>query len=76
AAVFAFLHTSQFGYPYPRIFLRALDNNTQYRLHWITTKPGGDLPETASGAYWMSHGVDLDLHGDFQATAFRLDKVQ
>jgi alpha-galactosidase len=75
AAVFAFLHSSQFGYPYPRLFLRGLDKDAQYRLHWITTKPGGQLPETASGAYWMEHGVDLNLSGDFQATAFRLEKA-
>jgi alpha-galactosidase len=75
-AVFAFLHTSQFGYPYPHLFLRGLDRTAQYRLHWITTKPGGDLPETATGAYWMSHGVALHLSGDFQATAFRLDRVR
>jgi alpha-galactosidase len=74
-AVFAFLHSSQFGYPYPRLFLRGLDKDAQYHLHWITTKPGGKLPETASGAYWMGHGVDLDLSGDFQATAFRLEKA-
>jgi alpha-galactosidase len=76
AAVFAFLHTSQFGYPFPRVYLRGLDPAAQYRLHWITTKPAGNLPETASGAYWMNHGVVLNLDGDFQATAFRLDKVR
>jgi alpha-galactosidase len=74
-AVFAFLHSSQFGYPYPRLFLRGLDKDAQYHLHWITTNPGGKLPETASGAYWMGHGVDLNLSGDFQATAFRLEKT-
>jgi alpha-galactosidase len=76
AAVFAFLHSSQFGYPYPRLFLRGLDSNAQYKLYWITEKPGGNTPETASGAYWMGHGVDLNLDGDFQATAFRLEKVR
>lgn len=76
AVVFAFLHSSNFWYPYPRVFLRGLDNNAQYTLHWITSKPGGDLPETASGSYWMNHGVDLNLYGDFQATAFRLEKAQ
>ncbi|HZU10530.1 MAG TPA: GH36 C-terminal domain-containing protein, partial [Pseudacidobacterium sp.] len=76
AAVFAFLHSSQMGYPYPRLFLRGLERNAQYRLHWITERPGGQLPESASGSYWMDHGVDLNLRGDFQATAFRLDRVQ
>jgi alpha-galactosidase len=75
AVVFAFLHSSQFGYPYPQLFLRGLDRDAQYKLHWITEKPGATLPETASGAYWMEHGVDLNLDGDFQATAFRLEKA-
>jgi alpha-galactosidase len=76
AVLFAFLHSSQMGYPYPRVFLRGLDKDAQYQLHWITEKPGGKLPEAESGAYWMGHGVDLSLYGDFQATAFRLEKVQ
>jgi alpha-galactosidase len=75
AVVFAFLHSSQFGYPYPQLFLRGLDRDAQYKLHWITEKPGGTLLETASGAHWMEHGVDLNLDGDFQATAFRLEKA-
>src|SRR5277367_1408204 len=75
ATVFAFLHSSQFGYPYPRLYLRGLDPMAQYRLHWITEKPAGKLPESASGEYWMNAGVDLELMGDFQATALRLDRV-
>ena len=76
AAVFAFLHSSQFGYPFPRIYLRGLDPKGQYRLHWISADPAGKLPETASGEYWMGVGVDLELHGDFQASAFRLDRAE
>jgi alpha-galactosidase len=76
AVVFAFLHTNQFGYPFPLLYLRGLDPKAQYRLHWITSKPGGELPESASGAYWMNAGLVLNLTGDYQATAFRLDRVQ
>ncbi|MBB6146951.1 alpha-galactosidase [Silvibacterium bohemicum] len=75
AAVFASLHSSQFGYPYPLLYLRGLDPKAQYKLHWITAKPGGDLPETATGAFWMNSGLQLNLMGDFQAAAFRLDRV-
>lgn len=75
AAVFAFLHSSQFQYPFPRIYLRGLDPNAQYRLHWISATPSGNLPEIASGEYWMNAGADLSLNGDFQAAAFRLDRV-
>ncbi|TCK72575.1 alpha-galactosidase [Acidipila rosea] len=83
AVVFALLHSSQFGYPFPSIFLHGLDPGAQYRIHWISSQPDGaaarmmaaPLPETASGAYWMNHGIALSLRGDFQAAAFRLDKV-
>ena len=76
AAVFAFLHSSQFGYPYPRIYLRGLDPDARYKLHWISEKAAGSLPESESGAYWMNAGIDLNLKGDFKAAAFRLDRVQ
>jgi len=33
-----------------------------------------DTPAQASGDWWMNHGIDLDLRGDFQAASFRLDK--
>jgi alpha-galactosidase len=34
------------------------------------------LPQSASGAFWMNHGLDMDdgFKGDFQAAAFRLDR--
>jgi alpha-galactosidase len=75
AAVFAFLHSSQYGYPCPRIYLRGLDPKAQYKLHWIEGKAAETLPDTATGEYWMGAGVAPDLHGDFQAAAFRLDRV-
>ena len=75
AVVFAFLHSSHLQYPFPLLYLRGLDPKAEYKLHWITSKPGGELPETATGAYWMNAGLPLNLVGDFQATAFRLDKV-
>jgi alpha-galactosidase len=83
AAVFAFLHTSQFGYPYPRIYLRGLDPKADYRFHWVSTPPEAlgphseltTMPDHASGAWFMSHGVDVNLSGDFQAAAFRLDRI-
>ena len=76
ATVFAFLHSSQFGYAYPRVYLRGLDPKAQYRVHWINEKAAANLPETATGEYWMNAGIDLDLRGDFQAAAFRLDRTQ
>ena len=34
--------------------------------------PVSGTPTTASGAWWMHHGINLQLRGDLQATAFRL----
>ena len=36
----------------------------------------GITPQTASGAWWMNHGLEMDeeFRGDFQAAAFRLDR--
>jgi alpha-galactosidase len=33
-------------------------------------------PEEASGAYWMSRGIDPDMRGDFQATAIVFDRIE
>jgi hypothetical protein len=32
-------------------------------------------PSVASGIFWMHHGVDMDLRGDFQAAALTLEMV-
>jgi alpha-galactosidase len=76
AVVFAFLHSTHLQFPFPLLYLRGLDPKAEYKLHWITSRPGGELPETGTGAYWMNSGIALNLEGDFQATAFRLDRVQ
>jgi alpha-galactosidase len=75
AVVFTFLHSSSFGYPYPRVFLRGLDAGATYKMSSIAGKAAKETPETASGAYWMSHGFDPELVGDFQAAAFKLERV-
>jgi alpha-galactosidase len=73
AVFFTFLHSSQMGYPFPTLFLRGLDPAATYRLTPISGRVSKDTPEVASGSYWMAHGVDVQLRGDFQAAAFRLD---
>ena len=37
---------------------------------------GDGTPSTASGSYWMHHGLDLKLRGDFQALAFTLTRTK
>jgi alpha-galactosidase len=73
AALFTFLHSSTMGYPYPRVFLRGLDPQKSYRVTSVAGDLAKDTPATATGSYWMSHGVDVELRGDFQAAAFRFD---
>ncbi len=74
--LFAFLHSSQMGYPFPRVFLRGLDPEREYSVTSIAGALAKDTPAAASGSYWMSHGVDVELRGDFQAAAFRFDAAR
>jgi len=74
AAVFAFLHSSREGQPYPRLYLRGLDHQTQYGLHVEEGKLADGTVQKASGDYWMHHGVSVSLRGDFQAAFFTLER--
>jgi alpha-galactosidase len=69
AVLFAFLHSSQNTLAYPTIQVRGLDPDVIYRLeplhHAIS-----DGPRSASGRYWMGHGIVPYLNGDFKAVAF------
>jgi alpha-galactosidase len=72
AVTFAFLHSSTMLYPFPRIYLRGLQPDAMYRIEEIAGKTDTVTPVIASGAFWMKHGVDVNLKGDFQAAAFTL----
>jgi alpha-galactosidase len=72
AVTFAFLHSSQELYPFPRLFLRGLQPDAVYSVKAFAGRLAEDTPTQASGAYWMQHGIDVDLRGDFQAAAFTL----
>jgi alpha-galactosidase len=76
SVVFAFIHSTQEGRTFPRLKLEGLDPNAVYALTPIEGKAGKATPESASGAWWMNHGIDMDegFRGDFQAAAFRLEK--
>ncbi len=75
AVAFAFLHSSKELYPYPRIQLRGLDRGARYEISAFAGKLAPATPKTASGAFWMQHGIDVLLRGDFQAAAFTLTRV-
>ncbi|MBB5318423.1 alpha-galactosidase [Tunturibacter empetritectus] len=76
AVTFAFLHSSRELYPFPLLQLRGLEENATYTLSMIAGDVGDGTPTTASGSYWMNHGLDLKLRGDFQALAFTLTRTK
>jgi alpha-galactosidase len=53
-----------------------LDPAANYTLSSIEGKTLPGEPQTASGAWWMNHGLEMDMgfRGDFQVVAFRLDR--
>lgn len=76
AVFFAFIHSTQEGRGFPLLKLLGLDPKAEYTLTSIQGKAAPDTPATASGAWWMNHGItmDRDFRGDYQAAAFRLDR--
>ena len=76
AVVFAFLHSSEFANPFPTLYLQGLDPQANYRIDLLYGKQFTPGPATATGAYWMSHGTDLALRGDYQAASFKLTRIR
>jgi alpha-galactosidase len=74
AVVFAFANATTEGRGFPLLELQGLDPAAEYKLAWIEGKALPGTPELALGDWWMHHGVQLDLRGDYQAAAFRLDR--
>ena len=74
AVFFAFSNGTHEGRGFPRLQLLGLDPAATYALSSIEGKTFPDTPSTASGAWWMNHGVDVELNGDLKGAAFRLDK--
>jgi alpha-galactosidase len=76
SVVFAFIHSTQEGHGFPLLKLEGLDAKAEYTLTAIEGAPGKGTPATASGAWWMNHGLEMseNFRGDFQAAAFRLDR--
>ncbi|MET0309163.1 MAG: alpha-galactosidase [Sphingomonas sp.] len=74
AVLFAFLHSSTKLNAMPSIQLTGLDPAKRYRMRAIGADPVATDP-VQSGAYWMAHGIDLPLVGDFQADGRIFDLV-
>ena len=74
AVFFAFTHSTREGRGFPPFQLQGLDPAATYALTAIEGKVTPGTPAQASGAWWMNHGLEVDLRGDFLGAAFRLDK--
>jgi alpha-galactosidase len=74
AVFFTFVHSTQEQRGFPRLQLLGLDPAAEYALSSIEGKATPGTPPQASGAWWMHHGIDIELRGDFQGAAFRLDR--
>ena len=74
AVVFAFTHSTIQSRTLPLLQLLGLNPDAQYKLTMIEGKSRPETPQTATGAWWMNHGLRLELRGDFQAAAFHLDR--
>jgi alpha-galactosidase len=76
SVVFAFIHSTQEGRPFPLLKLKGLDPAAEYAVTPIENKLAPATPKVASGAWWMNHGLEFadTFKGDFQAAAFRLDR--
>jgi alpha-galactosidase len=74
AVVFAFANATTEGRGFPLLQLQGLTPEAEYKLGWIEGRGQPGTPESASGAWWMRHGIQLEVRGDFQAAAFHLDR--
>ena len=76
SVVFAYIHSTQEGRGFPILKLKGLDPKIDYTLTPIEGALQKGSPTTASGAWWMNHGLVMsdEFRGDFQAAAFRLDR--
>jgi alpha-galactosidase len=69
--LFAFLHSEQFGSPFPVVRLRGLSPTARYRI----TQLDPAIPTEASGDTLMNMGVALSLEGDYAAASVLLERL-
>ncbi len=75
AVLFAFRHSQEYETAAPVIGLRGLDERAVYRVESVDGKLV-ETPPQLSGAYLMKAGLNLNLRGDFDATAVILERVE
>jgi len=75
AVLFAFRHSQEYETAAPTIRLWGLDERAVYRVESVDGKLV-ETPPQLSGAYLMKAGLNLNLRGDFDATAVILERVE
>ncbi len=75
AVLFAFLHSQQFIFQPPIIYLRGLDERALYRLKPFDDKLA-EQQRVLSGSYLMNVGLNFNLAGDFDSTSVLLERVE
>jgi alpha-galactosidase len=73
AVVFALRHSQQYNTAAPAIRLRGLDERALYRVESVNNKLV-EHEAQYSGAYLMNAGINVNLRGDFDATAIILER--
>jgi len=73
AVVFAFRHAQQYSLAAPAIRLHGLDEKAMYKLESTDGKLQERQPQL-SGAYLMRVGLNVNLRGDYDATAIVLER--
>ena len=75
AVVFAYLHSQQYGSPFPIVYLEGLDPAARYKL--TPLDPAKVMvPTEASGSTLMHEGLHFLLTGDYEATSVMLERVR
>lgn len=71
AVLFQMLHSSQYRDNPEALYPAGLDPVRRYRLRMLDGSDlPKDIPEEASGAFWMGQGLRLRLRGDYKGAAF------
>jgi alpha-galactosidase len=73
AVVFAFRHSQQYNLAAPAIRVRGLEEKAMYRVESVDGKLVERQPQF-SGAYLMRVGLNVNLRGDYDATAIVLER--
>ena len=75
AVVFGFLHSQNYGEPFPVVRLQGLEPSAVYRIKPLDAAKTVALPEQMSGSALMGEGLHFALRGDYDATAIVLERV-